>query len=180
MVVLDLTIRCELNTAVAHINYQLRKEESDNDAKRVRKFCEKQKIPFYLNKCDIKDCKNIQNTAREIRYNFFHELMEKHNYDYLITAHHKNDDNETFLLNAFRGSGIKGLKGILPIRENIIRPALQFTKSQLHQYALKNNIPYKNDSSNLTSKYNRNYIRNEIIPVVSKDLKMLKMVSQCL
>ena len=74
-------------------------------------------------------------------------------------------------MNAFRGSGIKGLKGILPIRENIIRPALQFTKSQLHQYALKNNIPYKNDSSNLTSKYNRNYIRNEIIPVVSKRFK---------
>ena len=168
MVVLDLAIKCGLNPAVAHVNYQLRKEESDNDAERVRKFCEKQKIPFHLNKNGLKDCKNIQIAAREIRYDFFHKLLNDHQYDYIITAHHKNDDHETFLLNALRGSGIKGLKGIPPHRKKIIRPALQFTKTQLHEYALNNSIPFGNDSSNSISKYDRNFIRNEILPIVTK------------
>jgi len=171
MVILDLAIKCGLNTAVAHVNYQLRKEESDNDAERVRKFCEKQKIPFHLNESGLKDCKNIQIAAREIRYDFFHKLLNDHQYDYIITAHHKNDDHETFLLNALRGSGIKGLKGIPPNREKIIRPALQFTKVEMQEYALKNSIPFGNDSSNSSSKYDRNFIRNKVLPIVTKRFK---------
>ena len=171
MVVLDLAIKFGLNTAVAHVNYQLRKEESDNDAERVRKFCEKQKIPFHLNESGLKDCKNIQIAAREIRYDFFHKLLNDHQYDYIITAHHRNDDHETFLLNAFRGSGIKGLKGIPPNREKIIRPALQFTKVEMQEYALKNSIPFGNDSSNSSSKYDRNFIRNKVLPIVTKRFK---------
>ena len=171
MVILDLAIKCGLNSAVAHVNYQLRKEESDNDAERVIKFCEKQKIPFHLDESGLKDCKNIQIAAREIRYNFFHKLLNDHQYDYIITAHHKNDDHETFLLNALRGSGIKGLKGIPPNRKKIIRPALQFTKTQLHEYALNNSIPFGNDSSNSISKYDRNFIRNKVLPIVTKRFK---------
>ena len=171
MVILDLAIKCGLNSAVAHVNYQLRKEESDNDAERVIKFCEKQKIPFHLDESGLKDCKNIQIAAREIRYNFFYKLLNDYQYDYIITAHHKNDDHETFLLNALRGSGIKGLKGIPPNRKKIIRPALQFTKTQLHEYALNNSIPFGNDSSNSISKYDRNFIRNKVLPIVTKRFK---------
>jgi len=168
MVILDLALKCGLNCAVAHVNYQLRKEESDNDAERVRKFCEKQKIPFHLDESGLKDCKNIQIAAREIRYNFFYKLLNDYQYDYIITAHHKNDDHETFLLNALRGSGIRGLKGIPTHRKKIIRPALQFTKTQLHEYALNNSIPFGDDSSNLISKYDRNFIRNKVLPIVTK------------
>ena len=163
MSVLNLAIEAELNIEAAHVNYQLRGEESKRENKLVEDFCKKYSITLHSKKSKIDLIENIQIEARNIRYEFFNEILIDNNLDYIITAHHKNDNHETFFLNAIRGSGLKGLKGIPEKRGNIIRPVLCFTKNELLNYAQLNNIPFNNDSSNLENKYNRNFIRNEIV-----------------
>lgn len=163
MVTLDLSRKIGLNIAVAHVNYQLRGEESERDTKIVKTYCKKHSIRFHYTKANLNQVDNIQTAARDFRYHYFSEIIQENNIDFIITAHHQNDDHETFLLNAIRGSGLNGLKGIPEIRSNILRPALQFNKSQLKDYALKNKVPFGEDSSNATSKYDRNYLRNKVI-----------------
>ncbi len=163
MSVLNLAIEAKLNIEVAHINYQLRGEESKKENKIVKDFCNKYSITLHSKYCKINYSENIQNEARKIRYEFFNTILIGNKLNYIITAHHKNDSHETFFLNAIRGSGLKGLKGIPEIRGNIIRPILGFTKSDLLKYVELKNIPFNHDSSNFENKYNRNFIRNEII-----------------
>ena len=163
MSALNLAIEAELNIEVAHINYQLRGEESKRESKLVKDFCNKYSVPLHYKKSKINLSENIQLEARDIRYKFFSSVLIDNQLDYIITAHHKNDNHETFFLNAIRGSGLKGLKGIPEKRGNIIRPILYFTKNEILHYAQLKNIPYNHDSSNLENKYNRNFIRNEIL-----------------
>ena len=106
--------------------------------------------------------KNLQNEARESRYQFFNALVEENKLDYILTAHHQNDNHETFFFNALKGNGIGSLKGIPERNGIILRPLLQFTKTQLLMHVQENKIKYGTDSSNLTSKYERNFIRNEV------------------
>jgi tRNA(Ile)-lysidine synthase len=102
--------------------------------------------------------------ARELRYHWFNELIEKNNYAAIITAHHANDAIETLLVNLIRGTGIKGLQGI-PLKQNkVVRPLLFATKDEIKLYAIKNNLAYREDSSNQEIKYKRNFIRHQIIP----------------
>ena len=102
--------------------------------------------------------------ARKLRYNWFGDLLNKHKFDYLVTAHHFNDSVETIFLNISRGTGINGLKGI-PIKENkTIRPLLIFTKNEILDFAKKNRIKFRNDISNNDVKYRRNRVRKLIIP----------------
>ena len=106
-------------------------------------------------------------SARDLRYSWFDELRIKYNYDYIMTAHHKNDSIETFLLKLIRGSGIFGLTGISN-SQHIVRPLIDFEKEQLLNYAKKNKIKFRDDLSNNDSKYVRNKIRNEIIPIMKE------------
>lgn len=169
MTTLSLMIESKLEVQVAHINYQLRKEENSKELRIIENYCKNASVIFHTKKVNIDPSKNTQIEARNLRYEYFDHLLAEHNLDFIVTAHHQNDDHETFLLNAIRGSGIKGLKGIPEKRSNIIRPVLQFSKSQLINYAKSKNIPYSNDSSNLDSYYNRNFLRNEILnPIKNK------------
>jgi tRNA(Ile)-lysidine synthase len=167
MATLSLMLDSKLDVQVAHINYQLRKEENSKELRIIKKYCENSSVVFHAKKVNIDSSKNTQVEARNLRYEYFNQLVAEHKLDYIITAHHQNDDHETFLLNAIRGSGINGLKGIPELRSNILRPVLQFSKSQLITYAKSKNIPFNTDSSNLSSVYNRNFLRNKIFKSIS-------------
>lgn len=161
------------NIFATHINYQLRGDESNNDEKFVISVCEKLKIPYSTMQVDCSEyCKNhhlsIQEGAREIRYNFFQELLDTNQADYIVTAHHKNDLAETVLLHLFRGTGSKGLIGIPEKRGTIIRPLLKASKPEIETFLKKHQQDFRIDSSNNKNDYNRNYIRNEILPLIEK------------
>ena len=167
MVLLDLFKGAALNFEVAHINYKLRGEDSDEDQKLVEGFCRQNQIPFHLYQVSEKDNKpknSIQEWARNIRYQFFRKIQQEKNLDFLVTAHHLNDQLETFIINLSKASGIKGLSGI-PANENkILRPLLSFTKEEIYAYAKKNKIKFREDLSNQKNDYLRNKIRNQIVP----------------
>ncbi|MDQ0592649.1 tRNA(Ile)-lysidine synthase [Chryseobacterium ginsenosidimutans] len=152
---------------IAHINYKLRGEDSDLDQKTVQDFCEKNYIKFHLYEVSQQDQKpenSIQLWARELRYTFFKQIQEKENLEFLVTAHHLNDQLETFLINLSKASGINGLSGIPSNDNKILRPLLHFTKEEIYEFAKENNIEYREDLSNKKSDYLRNKIRNEIVP----------------
>lgn len=156
-----------LNFQVAHINYKLRGEDSDADKKMVEDFCFENEIKFHLYEVSEQDNRpenSIQLWARELRYCFFKQIQEKENLEFLITAHHLNDQLETFIINLSKASGIKGLSGIPANDHKIIRPLLHFSKDEIYDFAKKNEIKFREDLSNKKSDYLRNKIRNELVP----------------
>lgn len=152
---------------IAHINYKLRGEDSDLDQKVVRDFCEKNSITLHVyevSEIDKKPENSIQLWARELRYAFFKQIRERENLDFLVTAHHLNDQLETFIINLSRAAGIKGLSGI-PANENtILRPLLSISKEEIYAFAKEHHIEYREDLSNQKNDYLRNKVRNEIVP----------------
>ncbi|MET3537415.1 tRNA lysidine(34) synthetase TilS [Chryseobacterium limigenitum] len=167
MVLASLFLNSGIKFQVAHINYKLRGEDSDLDQKVVQDFCEKNHIPFHLYEVSEKDNKpenSIQLWARELRYNFFKQIQQQEKLEFLVTAHHLNDQLETFIINLSKASGINGLSGIPPNDNNILRPLLQFSKEEIYEFAKKNSIEFREDLSNKKSDYLRNKIRNEIVP----------------
>lgn len=152
---------------VVHMNFSLRGAESDADEALVKRIATERKIPFYTKKVDTQKFAeesgvSIQMAARTLRYNFFKELADVHQYDCLATAHHLEDDVETFLLNLNRGTGVKGLAGIRSTCEKF-RPLLGFTKAEIREYANENAIEFREDRSNESTNYDRNWFRHEII-----------------
>nr|WP_297307238.1 tRNA lysidine(34) synthetase TilS [uncultured Flavobacterium sp.] len=184
MVLLDLFSRLDYNIAVAHCNFNLRGNESDLDEKLVDEYCLKNQIKFYGSSFDTKSYamlhkQSIQIAARELRYNWFDELIENYKIDYLLTAHHLDDSVETFLINFIRGTGIDGLLGIPETNDKTIRPLLTFSREDIVNYANKNNILWREDASNATTKYLRNKIRHDIVPVFKeKNPDFLKSFQQ--
>jgi tRNA(Ile)-lysidine synthase len=171
MVLLDLFYKLNLNFEVAHCNFQLRKDDSILDEELVTKACDNLNIKlhtkqFYFSKGERS--KSIQNIAREKRYTWFNELLKINNLDYIVTAHHANDNIETSLFRFAQGCGLKGLIGIAPIAENKLRPLLSFSKKKILAYAKSKSITWREDSSNADNKYTRNLIRNEVIPKLEK------------
>jgi tRNA(Ile)-lysidine synthase len=158
---------------VAHCNFSLRGKEADGDEKFVVEFCKKNSINCFHKKLDTrgyaeKEGLSIQMAARKLRYDWFDELMKEHTFDYLLTAHHANDNIETFFINLLRGSGVNGLKAILPKTKKIIRPLLFATRAEIEHYIAENKLAYREDSSNKEDKYLRNYLRLQIIPAFKK------------
>jgi tRNA(Ile)-lysidine synthase len=156
---------CEV--LAAHVNYGLRGQESDRDEYFVKSYCKENKIECVcLNaKQKIKNSKhNIQETARSIRYEFFEEIRKNYHLDFILTAHHANDNAETVIFNLLRGSGLQGVQGIPSYRGKIIRPFLLLTKNEILRYVETNQIPYVTDLSNLKGTYTRNRIRKKILP----------------
>ncbi len=171
MVLLDILHKSEYKIIVAHANFQLRGEDSNNDEKCVELYCKNNDIPLYLKKMDTKLYMNkwkmgVQETARKLRYEWFYELQKKYKLHQIITAHHQDDNVETFFINLMRGSGIKGLTGIDSTK--IVRPLLLVTKSEILAYANENNVPYCEDKSNAETVYLRNKIRLHIVPELEK------------
>ncbi len=152
---------------IAHINYHLRGEDSNLDQKLVSDFCLKNNIKFHLYEVSEKDQQpenSIQLWARELRYTFFRQIQQQENLDFLVTAHHLNDQLETFIINLSKAAGINGLSGIPSNENNILRPLLNFTKEEIYKFAKENTIEYREDLSNKKSDYLRNKIRHEITP----------------
>lgn len=167
MVMLNLMMFLNCEIQVAHINYKLRGESSDADQKLVEDFCKKHDIKIHIYTVSEKDKKpenSIQNWARELRYQFFREIMVLEKMDFLLTAHHLNDQLETFLIHLSRGAGIKGLCGIPNGENQILRPLLNFTKEEIYDFAKENNIEFREDASNKKNDYLRNKIRNKTVP----------------
>ncbi|MES2763455.1 MAG: tRNA lysidine(34) synthetase TilS [Bacteroidota bacterium] len=173
VVLADLLYKAGYQFNLAHCNFKLRGTEADNDTE----FCE-----HYANtigsKCHVTyfDTKeyaqqnklSIQMAARELRYNWFNELIKEHGYSCILTAHHANDNIETVFVNLVRGTGIKGLQGIPEKQHAIVRPLLFATKEEIKQHATKHELKYREDSSNVEIKYKRNFIRHQIIPELKK------------
>ncbi|WMN06463.1 tRNA lysidine(34) synthetase TilS [Marivirga arenosa] len=151
--------------SLAHMNFQLRGEESDKDQEYVESLASELGVPIHVKKVEIqKEKGSTQLQARNLRYKWFEELMLCHSYDKLLTAHHANDQFETVLFNLSRGSGIKGFRGMLPLQNKIARPLLFASKKEIIEYAENEEIDWREDASNETDHYNRNKIRHHIIP----------------
>jgi len=172
---IDSVVMCELfhqaglQFGIAHCNFQLRGQESDADEYFVKLMAEKYEVPFYVNHFNTLDIASglsvsIQMAARQIRYDWFEEIVESEKYQYFATAHHQNDEIETFFINLLRGTGIAGLHGISPKQHHLIRPLLFTNRSKIEKYAGENKLEYREDSSNVSIKYLRNAIRHKIIP----------------
>ncbi len=165
MVLLDLMYRSKLNFYVAHCNFKLRGTDSDADEKLVKSTCKKLNIPYFIKKCPVTPGKNIQLEARKLRYEWFEKLMKENKLDFLLTAHHADDNLETFFINLLRKSGLGGLTGI-PETDRMKRPLLSFFREELKKYALERNITWREDASNYQDKYLRNAIRLKVIPLL--------------
>ncbi len=173
MVLVYLFKQLQFDFAVAHCNFQLRHNESNGDEDFVKSICDSFSIPLFVQKFDTKqfaaDYKlSIQLAARKLRYDWFYELLEKENYNYLLTAHHLDDSLETFLINFSRGTGLDGLTGIPNQNEKIIRPLLVFSRNEIESFAKDNTIQWREDSSNALDKYLRNKLRHDVIPVLKE------------
>ncbi|MEO8087054.1 MAG: tRNA lysidine(34) synthetase TilS [Bacteroidota bacterium] len=173
VVMAELFHRCKFRFAIAHCNFQLRGDESVADEKFVRQLAVKYDVSFYCTHFDTKFFSethklSIQETARKLRYDWFAEMLFKHQYDSIATAHHFNDSIETFLINLLRGTGVSGLRGIQPVLENprTIRPLLFAKKTDLESFAQKEKISFRLDHSNETDLYLRNRIRHHLMPVL--------------
>jgi tRNA(Ile)-lysidine synthase len=159
--------------AVAHCNFGLRRKESDDDEQFVADYCDRHNIAFHSKQFNTEEHARVEGisiemAARELRYAWFDQLLERHGYDFLATAHHQDDVVETFLINLSRGSGIKGLSGIQPKSGNIIRPMLFTNRTEILDYCQRMSIVYRTDSSNIDTVYKRNLIRQEIIPLLEQ------------
>lgn len=173
VVMCELFQRAGLNFGIAHCNFLLRGKESEGDVKLVFHLAERFNVPLSLrvfNATTFAESKNIsiQMSARELRYTWFEEIRKENKYTCIATAHHRDDSIETFFINLIRGTGIAGLHGILPKQGNIIRPLLFATKNQIMEFAEKEKIKFREDSSNASDKYMRNKIRHQVIPVLKE------------
>ena len=156
--------------AFAHCNFHLRGDDSDRDERFVTKFAEENNIPIYMKHFDTEayakeNSLSIEMAARELRYAWFKELKEIHNFDKVALAHHGDDQIETFFINFLRGSGIKGLKGMKPQNDFYIRPLLWSNRNEIETFAKENDIQWVEDYTNQETVYLRNKIRHNIIPI---------------
>ncbi len=170
MILVDTFYKLNLDIGIAHCNFKLRNKSSDKDEKFVIDTANKLKIPMFNISFETKSYANehqlsIQMAARELRYHWFYKILSENKYDYLLTAHHKDDVIETFLINFSRGTGLDGLTGIPEVNNEIIRPLLPFSRNDINVYAAKNNLTWREDKSNADTKYLRNKIRHNVIPV---------------
>ena len=170
MVLADLLLKSKVEFVAAHCNFHLRGEESDGDEMFVREFARKNGIQcfakhFETEKYAVKNGISVEMAARELRYAWFEELRQQLGYEKISVAHHADDQAETFFINLLRGAGLRGLKGMLPQNGVIIRPLLWASREQIRQYAVENQIVWREDHTNAESVYLRNKIRNQLLPV---------------
>jgi tRNA(Ile)-lysidine synthase len=173
MLMLNLFLKTGYSIAVAHCNFGLRGEESKLDEEFVGDFCDLNNIIFHIKHFNtseyaLQEGISIEMAARQLRYDWFNELLTTHSYDYLATAHHQDDAIETFLINLARGSGIRGLSGIRVKSGRIIRPLLFTGRTEILKYCKEMGIQYRTDSSNAEVIFKRNLVRHEIIPMLEQ------------
>lgn len=176
---IDSIVLCEMfrlnnySFAMAHCNFHLRGEESNRDEAFVTDYAKRNNITLHKIEFDthayMKETgKSLQMSARELRYDWFYQLLKEHNYSFVATGHHADDSIETFFVNLIRGTGIAGLHGILQKVNNVIHPLLFTNRQRIVEFANQNNIQHVEDSTNALTKYTRNKIRHEIIPLIKE------------
>lgn len=176
---IDSVVLCELckqsgyDFAIAHCNFQLRDADSERDEKFVSELAGKYNVNFHVVKFEttkIAAERKIatQEAARELRYHWFEEIREKNNYRYILTAHHADDNIETATMNFFRGTGIKGIRGIEPKHEAVVRPLLFARRKEIESFLKEHKLEFVADYTNQQDDYTRNYFRNQVIPLIER------------
>jgi len=173
MALIHILKQLEYKFIVAHCNFNLRGEESDADEQFVAEYCKKNNLAFQSIQFDTKAYSKankvaIQEAARTLRYDWFEKLRIENKATCIVTAHHLNDNIETFLFKAVRGTGVKGMRGMLPKNGHLVRPLLETSLADIENYVKENKIQYREDSSNASTKYDRNKIRHEVVPVLKE------------
>lgn len=173
VVLFDLFCEAKFNFMVVHCNFQLRGDDSDKDSIFVEQLCTNHGIPFRGTTFQTKEFAqtnklSIEMAARHLRYKWFEELRKELNFQYIVTAHHLNDNIETILLNLSKGTGISGLRGMQAKKGYIIRPLLFASRTEIENYVAEKQLEWREDSSNASNDYQRNLLRNEVIPILKK------------
>lgn len=173
MTLLWLLLQANYKVAVAHCNFALRGAESDGDEHFVSDFAKKYNLPCFTRRFDTaayasKNKLSIQMAARELRYQWFAQLADTQGFTKIAIAHNANDAVETFFLHLTRGTGLQGLTGMAAKQEKIVRPLLFATRPQIVAYAQSQRIVFREDSSNSSTKYTRNYIRHKVVPALQE------------
>ncbi len=158
-----------ITVAAAHLNHGIRGEEALRDEYFCKRFCDENNITLYVKRADIPKIAResglgIEEAARNARYEFFNEICNEHGYDVIATAHNADDNLETVLFHLVRGTGLDGLCGIPPVRDNIIRPLILYSKEEIYDGCRQLGVPFITDSTNTDIAYRRNYLRCEVIP----------------
>ncbi len=161
--------------ALAHFNHLYRGSLAYQDENLVREFAQKNKIQFYVDRCNVKEYaeKNkisFEMAGRRLRYQFFNKIAAKYKYSKIATAHIADDHSETILMRLVKGTGLRGVTGIDAARDNIIHPMLFASKKQLYDYAGVRKIPFNDDHTNFEPDCTRNIIRNKVIPIIRKEI----------
>lgn len=169
----DASEKFNFSVAACHIHHGIRGEEADRDALFCKNFCEKLSIPLFTEYCDVpafckKNKLGLEEGARMERYRLLNEVAKREGFQKIATAHSASDQAETVLFRLIRGTGFSGTKGILPKRENIIRPLLPFSSEEIKTFLESCQIPFTQDSSNADTIYSRNLIRKEIFPLIER------------
>jgi tRNA(Ile)-lysidine synthase len=159
---------------VCHINHCIR-EEAIEDENYVKDYCKKNNIKCYVKRIDVKKYANnkkqgTEEAGRNVRYEFFNEILEKENANKIAIAHNKNDKIETIIMNTLRGAGLSGLKGIEPIREQkYIRPLIEIERQEIEKYCKENNLNPRIDKTNFINDCTRNKVRNIVLPYIKEE-----------
>lgn len=173
MVMMSLTAAAGYRFGVAHCNFQLRGKESDEDEVLVEREAMRLGVEFYNKRFDTtgemeRTGESMEMAARRLRYAWFRELCDEHGYTAIAIAHHSNDSIETFFINMLRGTGLRGLTGITTQAGRIVRPMMFATRKDIHDYAVAHRIPFREDSSNRSTKYLRNKVRIGLVPMLKE------------
>ena len=173
VVLFHLLHKLNYDVSLAHCNFKLRGKESDLDEEFIKNLNQISynqifTIIFDTEKYAKEHKLSTQIAARELRYNWFKKLITEHKFEYVLTAHHADDNLETFLIHLTRGSGLDGFTGIPKVNGNIVRPLLAFSRKEILNYAKDNDIEWREDASNASNKYIRNKIRHQVLPVLKE------------
>jgi tRNA(Ile)-lysidine synthase len=173
MVMAHLFHMLDYEIGIAHCNFSLRAMESDKDEEMVRQYAYELNIPFHATRFDTivfakKNKLSVQMAARDLRYKWFEEIRKENGYDLIAIAHNLNDNIETLLINLIRGTGLAGMAGMKPSINKIIRPLLFATRQEILSFRNKNEIAFREDSSNADTKYTRNKIRHQVVPLLKE------------
>lgn len=167
--------RFKIELGAVHVNHQLRKHSADEDERFCEELCASLKIPLFIvsknvKQYSVKNKLSIEEAARVVRYAVFNKIVELNSFDKIATAHNLSDNTETVLLNLVKGTGLKGIAGIPVSRDNIIRPLISVSKADIIEYLDNERIPFRIDESNNENVYERNFLRNEVIPLIKSRL----------
>lgn len=176
---IDSVVLCELcrlaqfNFSIAHCNFQLRGDESLRDENFVKELSKKLGVECFVAGFDTKaiaakEKKGIEETARELRYNWFQEIAKEKRFQFIVTAHHADDNAETMAMHFFRGTGLRGLRGIQCRNGNIVRPLLFARRNELEEFARAHALKFVNDQTNNDIRFTRNFFRHRVLPLVAE------------